>query len=155
MATSRIQAAVSTPNKKNETSAWGVHEPLIVWSAPAGAEATVGLPLAGQTLSVNGAYVCLIPLAGLASTLSVHFRATLSSATATSAGPDAINLFDPFSSDTANAVVLVAGSGDGSVTTGTLQSATLAVNGSRYALYTITIASAGTAAVTVAEYTGL
>ena len=155
MATSRIQAAVSTPNKKNETSAWGVHEPLMVWSAPAGAEATVGRPLAGQTLAVDGAYVCLIPLAGLASTLAVHVRATLTTATATSAGPDAINLFDPFSSDTANAVVLVAGSGDGSLTTATLQSATLAVNGSRYALYTITIASAGTAAFTVAEYTGL
>lgn len=152
---SRIQDALSTPLKKDEAAAWGVHKPLIVWSAPAGAETTVGKPLAGQTLSVDGAYRFLINLRGLASSLSVHVRATLTTATVTSAGPDAISLIDPQTQGPTDGVVLASGSGDGSLSSGTLQSATLTLNGSQYAIYTLTVASAGTAVFTVAEYTGL
>ncbi len=152
---SRIQSALLTPLKKDEAATWGAHAQLIVWSAPAGAEATVGKPLAGQTLSVNGAYQFLINTTGLASSLAVHVRASLTTATATSSGPDAITLIDPATQAPTDGVVLVAGTGDGSLTSATLQTATLALNGARYAIYTLTIASAGTAAFTVAEYTGL
>ena len=152
---SRIQSALLTPNKKDEAASWGTQSPLIVWSAPAGAEATVGKPLAGQTLAVDGAYVCLIPMWGLASTCSVHVRATLTTATCSSAGPDLLSSFDPVNAAPSTAVVLVAGTGDGALTTNTLQTASVSVNGARYAVYTLTVASAGTAAFTVAEFTGL
>lgn len=153
---SRIQSALLTPFKKDEAASWGVHSPLIVWDAPAGAEATVGLPLIGQTLTVNGAYQFLLPTWGLASTMSVHVLPQLTTATLTSAGPDLISTFDPNSGDDpADATVLVAGTGDGATSDNTLQTATVVINGARYALYTLTVADAGSVTFDVAEWTGL
>ena len=153
---SRIQSALLTKEKKAEAATFGAHEPLIVWSAPAGAEASVGLPLIGQTLTTNGAYQFLIPAWGLASTMSVHVLPQLTTATLTSAGPDLISTFDPNSGDDpADATVLVAGTGDGATSDNTLQTATVVINGARYALYTLTVASAGSVTFDVAEWTGL
>lgn len=155
MVDSQVQAAIQSPFKKDEAASWGVQAPLIVWSAPAGAAALVGQPLVGNTLSVDGTYVFLIPLAGLASALKVHVRATLTTATLTSSGPDLLASLDPIADTVSTHPVLLAGTGDGALSTGTLQTATVDMNGARYARYSLEVASAGTAEVTIAEYTGL
>lgn len=148
---------ILTDMQRHEQAVLGAHRPLILVEAPAGVSATwIGAPLAGRTLAVNGVYVCLIDTAGLGSALKVHFKATLTTATATTAGPDGLSIAtDPRADTLASAVVITSGTGDGSLTTDTQQTATLSLSGERWALYTITIASAGTAAVTLAEYTGL
>ena len=141
----------------------GVHAPLIICEVPAGAEALIGTPLAGQVLTINGAYGCLIPIGGLASSLKVRVTTTLDSMTATSAGPDEIALYkttgvlwDPFADAFSGAVTLTAGTGDGALTTLTEQVATLAPTGGIYAIYVLTIgATPVSVTVTTAEYTGL
>lgn len=152
---SRIQSALSTPLKKDEAATWGVQNPLILWDGPAGTEAQHGLPLIGLTLSVNGVYQFLINTSGLASALNVHVLPQLTTATLTSAGPDLISITDPITDDPTASTVLVSGTGDGALSDDTLQTASVTLNGARYALYTLTVASAGTVTFDVAEYTGL
>lgn len=128
---------------------------LIITEVPAGAEAMIGKPLLGQTLAIDGAYVCLIPISGLGDTLNVSVLPQLTTATLSSAGPDELVVFDPRVTDVADAAVLTAGTGDGSLSDDTMQTATLAVTGGPYARYTLTVASAGTVTFDVAEYAGL
>ena len=146
-----------TRGTANEQAIHGVHRKLIIAEAPAGivAQATVGEELDGQTLTVDGDYVCLIPIAGLTS-LDVYCTVTLDSMTASSAGPDELALFDPRAVNVADAVVLTSGSGDGSLTTTVRQTSTLAVTGALYARWTLTIGATPTSVVvTEAEYVGL
>lgn len=134
----------------------GAQNDLICVEAPAGAEASIGLPLVGQILTVDGAYVCLIPIAGLAASVKCRVNVTLDSMTVTSAGPDELAFFDPEAVDVADAIVITAGSGDGSVSTDTQQVATLVPTGGVYARYTLTLGSApGDVTVNLAEWTGL
>lgn len=133
----------------------GLHAPLIVAEVPAGAEALVGKPLLGQTLSVDGAYVCLIPLSGLSQTLTVKVKPQLSTATLSSAGPDELEDFNPRVVNVADAEVITSGTGDGSLSDDTLQTATLTLTGALYARYTLTVASAGTVTFDVADVTGV
>ena len=134
----------------------GAQNLLILAEGPAGTSALVGKPLLGEVLTIDGDYVFLIPTAGLASTLMVHFKATLNSMTVDSSGPDELAIFDPTATAVADAIVLTAGTGDGSVSTATLQTASLSLTGARYARYTLTLAGTPTSVtVTVAEYTGL
>ena len=139
----------------NDRAVRGLHLPLIPVEVPVGAEALIGKNLVGQTLSVNGAYVCLIPLTGLASTLTVKVKPQLSTATLSSSGPDELEVFDPRSVNVAAAEVLTAGTGDGSLSDDTLQTATLTLTGAQYARYTLTVASAGTVTFDIADATGL
>lgn len=140
----------------------GAHRPLCPVEVPAGAEALLNKPICGAVLTIDGVYAFLIPTAGLTS-LKVFFRATLDSMTVESAGPDAIALykadgtpFDATADDVGDAVVLESGSNDGSVSTATLQTATLSLSGETYAIYTLTLAGTPTSVtVTVAEYAGL
>ena len=71
-----------------ERAIQGMQAPLIVTEVPAGAEAMIGKPLLAQTLTVDGAYVCLIPIAGLASSVTVKVKPHLTTATLSSSGPD-------------------------------------------------------------------
>lgn len=141
----------------NDRATRGLHIPLIIAEAPAGAvaQAQIGKNLVGQTLSVNGAYVCLIPLSGLASTLTIKVKPQLSTATLTSSGPDELEVFDPRSVNVADAEVLTAGTGDGALSDDTMQTATLTLTGAQYARYTLTVASAGTVTFDIADATGL
>lgn len=139
-----------------ERAIQGMQAPLIVTEVPAGAEAMIGKPLLAQTLTVDGAYVCLIPIAGLASSVTVKVKPQLTTATLSSSGPDELTHdFNPRTTDVADADVLTAGTGDGSLTDDTTQTATLAVTGAVYARYTLTVASAGSVTFDLAEVTGL
>ena len=138
----------------NDRAVMGLHMPLIITEAPASASSLVGKNLVGQTLTVNGDYVCLIPLTGLASTLTVKVKPQLATATLTSSGPDELEFFDPRSINVADAEVLTAGSGDGSLSDDTTQTATLTLTGAQYARYTLTVASAGSVTFDIADVTG-
>lgn len=145
-----------------ERAVRGAHAPLIVAEAPAAASIPgtaayiIGKPLNGLVLTIDGDYHCLIPLSGLASSLQVHFKATLDSMTVDSSGPDQLLDFNPRVTNVADAVVMTAGTGDGSVSTGVRQTASLTLTGALYARYTLTLAGSPTSVtVTEAEYTGL
>lgn len=152
--TTTLTRVLHTGRRAQKQGTQGVQDDLIITEAPAGAAHLIGKPLRGQTLNVNGAYVCLLPIGGCAQ-VEVSVRATLTTATATSAGPDECAVFDPRVDSIANATTVTNGDGDGALTTATLQTARLLATGGRYARYTITIASAGTAAFTVAEWRGI
>ena len=146
-----------------ERAVRGIHAPVIVVEAPAGASnaATaayvIGKPLVGLTLTLDGDYVCLIPLSGLASSLKVYTTVTLDSMTATTAGPDELTAaFDPRTVNVASGVVLASGTGDGALTSTVQQIATLTVTGALYARFTLTIAGTPTSViVTQCEVVGV
>jgi hypothetical protein len=144
-----------TRSGAQERAIRGYQAPLICAEAPAGAESLIGKPLQGETLAVDGDYVCLIPIAGLTS-VAVQVSATLADATLASSGPDELHDFDPRTVDVANATVRTAGSDeDDALSSGTPNTATLTPTGGIYARYTLTVASAGTADLDIAEVTGL
>lgn len=139
-----------------ERAVRGMHMPLIITEVPAGAEAQVGKALIGETLSVNGDYVCLIPLSGLAQSLTVKVLPQLTTATLSSSGPDELEDFNPRVTNVSAPAVLTAGTGDGALSDNTMQTATLsALTGALYARYTLTVASAGTVTFDVADVTGV
>ena len=142
------------PVRATEAAVWGAQRPLIVVEAPATASAVIGKSLVLQTLSVDGAYVCLLDISGLASLVNVNVLPQLTTATLSSAGPDELASFDPRAVDVADAEVITAGTGDGALSDDTLQLATLTPTGARYARYTLTVASAGSLTFDVAEYGG-
>lgn len=142
------------PVRATEAAVWGAQRPLIVVEAPATASTVIGKPLIGQTLSVNGDYVCLLDISGLASLVNVSVLPQLTAATLSSAGPDELTSFDPRTVNVADALVLTAGTGDGALADNTKQLATLTPTGARYARYTLTVGSAGTVTFDVAEYGG-
>ena len=147
---------ILTHQQRTEQAATGAHRLLIVAEAPAGASTTVGKPLLGQTLNVDGAYTCLIDTAGLASSLKVFVKPQLTTATLSSAGPDGLSAVTNPKADTiADAVVITAGTGDGALADNTTQTATLTLSGERWARYTLTVASAGSLTFDIAEYVGL
>ena len=155
MTTTTNQAVLHQRGRAYDYASMGAQASLVCVACPAGAEATIlNKTLDGVTLSVNGDYVFLIPIAGLTS-VKTNLRATLSSATVTSAGPDELAQFDPKVDSIENAVVITSGTGDGALSTGVLQTASLTPTGGLYARVTITVASAGTAAFTVAEMVGV
>ena len=65
--------------------------------------------------------------------------AEATTATVTSAGPDELAQFDPKVDSIENAVVITAGSGDGALSTGVLQTASLTPTGGIYARLTLTV----------------
>jgi len=147
---------ILTHQQRTEQAAVGAHRLLIVAEAPATASSTVGKPLLGQTLNVDGDYVVLIDTAGLASSLKVYVKPQLTTATLSSAGPDGLSaVLVPQSDTIASAAVITSGSGDGALSDNTQQTATLALSGERWARYTLTVASAGTVTFDIAEYVGL
>jgi hypothetical protein len=139
-----------------QRAAVGVSEPLIVSEVPAGAEAMIGKPLLGLTLTIDGDYVCLIPISGLASSLSVRVKPQLTAMTLSSSGPDELVDFDPRTTDVASALVAASGTGDGALSDDVMQTAILTVTGGNYARYTLTAGSTPTSITfDVADYTGL
>lgn len=145
-----------TDMQRHEQSVLGAHRLLIIAEAPAGAASLVGLPLLGQTLTVDGAYTFLLDTAGLAAALNVLVLPQLTTATLSSAGPDGLTAaLNPLTDTIASAAVITSGTGDGALSDNTMQTATLALSGERWARYTLTVASAGSMTFDVAEYVGL
>lgn len=136
-----------------EQSYTGVHGALICISAPAAA--ALG-PLSGKVLTVLGTYRCVIPIAGLKSSVQVHLRATIVTTTVTSSGPD--SLAQEAEGDTNANIQLhirTAGTGDGALVSATAQTATLVPGGEKWALYDLVLSGgAGTVTITRAEYNG-
>lgn len=149
--------AFLTTSQRDARAILGTHAPLYFAEVPAGAESLIGAKVAGSTLTIDGDYVILIPLAGITTTLKVYVTATLTSMTLSSAGPDTLHLFDPLSTAIASAVVVTAGTGDGALTTATLQTLTLTgMLGEQYARLTLTAGGAPTSVVfTQADYHGI
>lgn len=144
-----------TRSGAQERAIRGSHGPVICVEAPAGSSME-GKPMQGAVLTVDGDYVCLIPIAGLASALKVYTECDLDGMTAVTAGPDALHDFDPRSTNVASAAVLTAGSGDGSLTDDTEQEASLTLVGGTYARFTLTVAGSPTSVtVTRCEFVGL
>lgn len=150
---------ILTDMQRHEQAVLGAHRPLIVAEAPAGAtaQATIGLPLIGLTLSVNGAYTFLLDTAGLAGAVKVFVKPQFTGSGAlTSAGPDGITVaLNPRSDTIANAAVITSGTNDGAQSDDTLQTATLTLSGERWVRYTLTHSGTGNATFDVAEYAGV
>jgi hypothetical protein len=136
--------------------ATGVQRRLLIAKVPATASAS----LIGRTLieagalTVAGIYRCLIPISGLASSLEVFLTAAWSGGTVSS---DLDTLY--FVGDTVDDTTWrkkTAGSGDGSLTTATPQSPTIAtLKGEQYAVLDITLTGTSSVTFSVAEYNGL
>lgn len=137
-------------------SACGVQDRIVILAVPTNASAAlVNQPLAGQTLTVNGDYECLIPLAGLTTAVEVHTTATLTTKTAST---DLDTLFWVSDLDDPTTwVEKTAASGTGALSTTVRQTATLAsLRGEQFARYTLTVAgAAGSVLVTQAEYNAI
>lgn len=152
----KIPFEMFTLAEADDRAVRGVHNHLIFYKVPAAAsQALLGTKVKDATITVDGDYVCLIPIGGLATELKVHVKPQLDSMTLSSSGPDEIALVDPYATDATTVAVLTAGSGDGALADDTLQTATLAVTGGRYAIYTLTAGASPTnITFDVAEYTG-
>lgn len=141
---------------KLDQSAFGGQGPLIIHSVPSGASgALVGALLTDAgALTVAGAYTCLIPIAGCVDTVEVHLKATISAGTASSATDTLYWVQNP--SDASTWTVKTSATGDGSLTTTVLQSATITgLKGEQYAQCVITLASSPNVTFTQAEWNGL
>ncbi len=154
MTTTDIKVLYSR-NRAQEQAIAGRQAPLYVTEAPASFAANLGKPLLGLTISANGDYVFLIPVAGLTS-LSVKVTPQLTgSAALESAGPDALAAdFNPRTTAVADGVVVTSGTGDGALADGTMQTASLTPLGAVYARYTLTHSGSGNATFDVAETQG-
>lgn len=140
---------------KFKAAAFGQQDLLCIVGVPAGVdESWIGTPLLGKTLAVNGDYYCLIPLSGMASAVQVHLRATLAGgATVTTELASLYYLAHPETPSTY--VAKTGGTGDGLLVSATIQTSTLTVAGEQFAMVKLTVAAAGTAVITLAEYNGL
>lgn len=129
---------------------------LILAVVPALAEQSLrGTPLTeAGSLTVAGVYRCLIPLAGMVSTLEVHLTATIGASTATT---DLDTLYwVENASDPTTWTKKTAGSGDGALTTTTLQASTITtLRGEQYAVMDITLGASPTVTFTRAEWNGI
>ena len=138
---------LATRSRGQEQAIRGLHADAICVEAPAGAEASIGKALRGQTLTINGDYHCLIPTRGLAGTLLVYTTVTLDSMTASTALDALTTAFNPRTVNVADGVVLAAGASDGALTTATQQIATLSPAGALYARFTLTIGATPTSVI--------
>lgn len=138
-----------------EYAAIGAQADLIIIEAPAGATSLIGTAVKDATITVDGDYVCLLPIAGLAS-VRVRVLPQLTTMTLSSSGPDALALaYNPRTTDPSDGEVIIAGAADGALSDDTLQTATLANLGAKYAIFTLTAAdAAGSITFDVAEYGG-
>lgn len=150
------QAVIPTLVERLNQAALNGQGHLILAVVPA----TAANELVGQTLvtagalTVAGVYRCLIPLAGMVSTLQVHLTATIAASTASS---DLDTLYLVESATTpAGWTKKTAGTGDGALTTVTLQTSTITtLRGEQYAIMDITLGATPNVTFTRAEYNGI
>ena len=137
-------------------SACGVQDRLVIIAVPATASAAlVNQPLAGQTLTVNGDYECLVPLSGLVTAVEVHVMATLTTKTA-STDLDTLYWVSDLD-DPTTWTEKTAGTGTGALSTTVRQTSLIStLRGEQFARFTLTVAgAAGSVVVTQAEYNGI
>ena len=149
------QPIVPSTDQRYQQAAFGAQGPIRIAAVPSGGNAgLIGTNLvdAGQ-LTVLGVYRCLIPMSGLVSSLSVFLKATFASGTVTSDLDSLYWVRTP--NDTTTWTKKTAGSGDGAMSTATLQTITLTPAGEQYAVLDITLGTAAACTFTQAEYCGL
>lgn len=125
----------------------GLQRELVWDSVPAAAaQSLVGQLVRGSVLAVAGTYTCKVDVGGLAA-LEAHLTATLTgTATSTTSGGTTYN---------DEATIKQAFAGVGAMVSGTRQTITIAAaKGERFAIITITIATAGSATFTQGEING-
>lgn len=145
-----------TTEQRFSQSAWGMQDRLVLIAVPATAnQSLIGKPLnEAGALTVAGTYDCLIPLAGMVSTVQVHLTATIAAGTASSAC--STTYYMPNGTDPSQWTNKTAFSGTGSLTSTTRQTSTLTtLAGEQYAWLRITLASTPNVTFTQAEYNGL
>lgn len=146
---------VPSVSQMERQAAFGAQGPILIADVPAtGNRALIGNALvdAGQ-LTVLGVYRCLIPLAGMVSSVSLFLKATFASGTVTTDVDTLYWVRDP--NNTSTWTKKTAASGDGAMTTATLQTVTITPAGEQYAVLDITLATAAACTFTQAEYMGL
>lgn len=132
----------------------GAQDFLVLSVVPtAAAQSLVGTTLVSAgALTVPGVYRCIITTAGLAASLQVYLNATFSGGTVTS---DLDMLFHMSAFPTIPSKKGATVSGDGSLTTATLQTiTTTALNGEQFAILDLTLAGTTSVTFTVAEFNG-
>lgn len=149
------KAIVPGADDQYAQAAWGGQGPLVLAVVPtAAAQGLVGTNLvdAGQ-LTTLGVYRCLIPLAGMVSEVQIFLQATFGSGTVVSDIDTLYWVRSP--NDPTTWTKKTAGSGDGSLSTTVLQSATLStLAGEQYAVVDITLGTAAACTFTRAEWCG-
>lgn len=149
------QPTVLSTEDRFKQAAFGGQGPIRIAAVPSGGNAgLIGTNLvdAGQ-LTVLGVYRCLIPLTGLVSSVSLFLKATFASGTVTTDFDSLYWVRTP--TDTTTWTKKTAGSGDGAMTTATLQTITLTPAGEQYAVLDITLGTAAACTFTQAEFCGL
>lgn len=149
------QPTVLSTEDRFKQAAFGGQGPIRIAAVPTGGNAgLIGTNLvdAGQ-LTVLGVYRCLVPLTGLVSSVSLFLKATFASGTVTTDFDSLYWVRTP--TDTSTWTKKTAGSGDGAMTTATLQTITLTPTGEQYAVLDITLATAAACTFTQAEYCGM
>lgn len=128
---------------------------VVIAAVPSGGDVSlIGQVLDGQTLSVDGTYRCLIPMAGLASLLEVHLNATFAAGTVTT-DLNTLYLVQDLN-DPSTWTEKTAATGDGAMTTTVLQSSQIAtLSGERYAQLEVIVAGGAAPLFTRAEYNGI
>lgn len=140
---------------KERNAIFGSQAPLILAVVPATADQTlVGKTLTDAgALTVAGVYRCLIPLAGMVSSVKVLLKATFATSTVTS---DVDSLyFTNQPQQPSTWVKYTAASNDGALSTTVLQTVTITPAGEQWAVVDITLGAAPNATFTVGEYVGL
>lgn len=149
------QPTVLSTEDRFKQAAFGGQGPIRIAAVPSGGNAgLIGTNLvdAGQ-LTVLGVYRCLVPLTGLVSSVSLFLKATFASGTVTTDFDSLYWVRTP--TDTTTWTKKTAGSGDGAMTTATLQTITLTPAGEQYAVLDITLGTAAACTFTQAEFCGL
>lgn len=130
---------------RTETVIRGINEFLIIDATPAGAESLKGLPIAGQTLNVQGNYDCYVDVPGVSS-LDVYLTP---SAVANTVTPSAFITY----ADKATSKTPISGFSAFSGTTA--QSGTGTLKGEQRVIVRIAVGASGSVILTRAEVNGL
>ena len=150
------QMTVPSIERQLEQAVLGGQGLLVIAAVPAAANnGLIGQNLVDAgALTVPGDYYCLIPLGGMVTELEAFLNATWSGGTVTS---DLNTLYTVRNmTDPASWTNKTAGTDDGAMTSGALQSASIAtLRGERFASLKLTLAGTTSVTFTRAEYNGV
>lgn len=150
------QMTVPSIERKLEQAVLGGQGLVVLAAVPtAASNGLIGTNLVDAgALTVPGDYYCLIPLGGMVTELEVFLTATFASGTVTS---DLNTLYTVRNAtDPSTWTNKTAASGDGAMTTATLQSSDIStLRGERFASLKLTLASTTSVTFTRAEYNGI
>jgi hypothetical protein len=159
------ETAVFSTEKKYQQAAWNGQGLLVITSVPAAAaNGLVGTKLVDAgALTVEGDYICLVPLAGMVSEVEVHLKAEFVAIDPEGEPTDGVvtSTIDTLYTvrdftDPTSWTVKTGFSSDGAMVDDTLQTATCAtLKGEQYAQVVLELDANTSATFSVAEYNGL